>query len=93
MQIVDVSLCLCQSSQIPSHDLRDFNGNQGEVQGSVFLGSNYGMLLLYLYFVIYVNSNEGCKNLSRLNFVRWRQILVVLEYGTGFMSPVWRLEF
>jgi len=50
------------------------------------LGSNYGMLLLYLYFVIYIHYNEGCKNPSQLNFIRWRQILV-LEYGTGFMSP------
>jgi len=56
------------------------------------LGSNYGMLL-YLYFVIYIHYNEGCKNPSRLNFIQWRQILVVLVYGTGFMSPVWRLEF
>jgi hypothetical protein len=51
------------------------------------------MLLVYMYFVIYIHFNEGCKNPSRLNFIRWCQILVVLEYGTGFVSPVWRQEF
>jgi len=51
------------------------------------------MLLLNQYFVIYIHYNEGCKNPSRLHFIRWRQILEVLEYGTGFMPPVWRQDF
>jgi hypothetical protein len=27
-----------------------------------------------------------------LNFVRWRLIFVYPQYGTCFMSPLWRLE-